>query len=170
MCDVLIYPGVNIVQDHGLLKSFLFWGISPVDYDCLQQGLQRTSREDLLPPRPDFFNQPLAWWRVLRDNLNVSATSLPLRLSALYWAIFPEDRNTVLRAHSPDADVVMTIRLIQTYFSRALGWPTPGKMENYFRQWNGWRTELEKLKVDIKEQDQDFGREEEIDYHEMELG
>lgn len=65
-------------------------------------------------------------------TLPFSATAMPLNLSCLHWALFPEDRELTLRAHQADADDIMTIRIIRAFFARCLGLPTPGKIDDYF--------------------------------------
>ena len=57
-----------------------------------------------------------------------------LRLGAIFWAVFPESKDLVVRAHSADIDVLMTIRLMKAHFSRCQGDPIPEKTESYFER------------------------------------
>lgn len=56
---------------------------------------------------------------------------MSLRLSHIYWLIFPEDKELSLWVHTADADVTMLSRLTLTYLWRALGVPLPGKFEAF---------------------------------------
>jgi hypothetical protein len=123
------------------------------DDKCLHYILHGSKREDLLPPSLANVYQPLSWWRHLRKNLGLSSLSTSLRLSHLYWLVFPEDRRLTLRAHEADVDVIMAIRLTLTYLWRALDIPLPVKINTYFssvseRGRSGWRmSEAEMSKV-----------------------
>lgn len=84
---------------------------------------------------------------------------MSLRLSHLYWLVFPEDRRLTLRAHEADVDVIMATRLTLTYLWRALDIPLPGKINTYFssvseRGRSGWRmsgAEISKVVQRLKE-------------------
>jgi hypothetical protein len=68
----------------------------------------------------------------VEESLGLSSASLSLRLSHLYWVVFPEDRRVTLRAHKAEVDVIMAIRLILTYLRRALNITLPGKIDGNF--------------------------------------
>jgi hypothetical protein len=78
-----------------------------------------------------------------------------LRLSAIFWAVFPESRDLVVRAHSADIDVLMTIRLMKAYFARCQGDPIPGKIESYFKREKDWKTTISQLEVTADDEAED---------------
>jgi hypothetical protein len=78
-----------------------------------------------------------------------------LRLSAIFWAVFPESRDLVARAHSADIDVLMTIRLIKAYFARCQGDPIPRKIESYFKRENDWKMTISQLEVTADDEAED---------------
>lgn len=107
------------------------WGSQDCDLDCLRYILKSAKAEHLLPPSLRFAAQPLAWWRRLRHQLGLTATTLPLNLANLYSTVFPEDRKLVLEAHDAEADVLMAYRLAIAYLRRALDMHLPGKIDSW---------------------------------------
>lgn len=115
----------------GNMKTLLVWSRTHTDFDCLQEILVRTGRENLLPRMPNFHEGPLAWWTLLKHS---SGCALDLSLSALYKTLYPENTSLFQRRHSAGADVSMTIQLIEFYFRNVRGQPQQGKLENYFQK------------------------------------
>lgn len=85
-------------------------------------------------------------------TLSFSATAMPLKLSCLYWTLFPEDRDLTLRTHQADADVIMTIRIIRTFFARCLGFPIPGKIDDYFPRLDQGMIQLSSLETEAADE------------------
>jgi hypothetical protein len=117
---------LTIFKKHERLKTFLNWGNSGQDYECLYYGMQKAGRLDLLPPRPKGPERPLSWWCTLRKRLNVGVSVLPLRLGHLHRMIYPEQTGLFRRWHNTGVDVIMTIRLINVYFCKLRNSPIPG--------------------------------------------
>ena len=66
----------------------------------------------------------------LRDQLGLESR-LDLGLSNLFRALFPDETRLLLLAHDADADVKMTIRVIEVYFQRVQGLNLQGKITQY---------------------------------------
>lgn len=115
---------------HGKIENFVEWGRTWADYRCLRAGLLKAGREDLLPSEPRWEQRPLAWWATLREQLGLESR-LNLGLSSLFRALFPDETRLVLLAHDADADVKMTIRVIEAYFQRVQGLDLPGWITQY---------------------------------------
>lgn len=87
----------------------------------------------LLPPKPKWLERPYSWWSTLRRLLGYSATHAPLGLGVLYRTIFPEDAELADGWHNSDVNTMMTIKLIEAYFFRALDQPVPAMIDSYSR-------------------------------------
>lgn len=114
------------------MTTLISWGSSNCDHECLRQILNEAQMEHLLPPILGYSAKPIAWWRDLRASLGFSGTDLSLRLSHLYWVVFPEDKAFALRAHDAGVDVIMAYRLVFTYLRKVLDLPLPGKLDSFF--------------------------------------
>ncbi|KAJ5405069.1 hypothetical protein N7465_006353 [Penicillium sp. CMV-2018d] len=155
------------IKKHGPLDLFLEWGTNNGDYQCLRDGLESVGKAHLLPPKPKWAERPYAWWSALRRRLGYSAADAPLGLGILYRAIFPEDAELANGWHNSDVDTMMTIKLIETYFIRALDQPIPGKIDSYFRPILPEDVESRLEDLNINECDDDEERCNEMFYQEM---
>lgn len=90
-------------------------------------------RMDLLPPQPTWEERPSSWWRLLKQHLGLYK-KLDLNLGRLFIGIFPHEQRLFSHAHEADADVEMTIHLINAYFERARGLDQPERITKYFQR------------------------------------
>ncbi|KAL7784056.1 hypothetical protein V8C37DRAFT_413544 [Trichoderma ceciliae] len=119
----------KIYDEHGPIKTVLFWSPSFVDFESLTEILQLAQRDDLIPPRPRMTAQPLTWWRFARKELGLEG-NLMLQLGEVHKSLFPESKLNG-HWHQAGADVRMTLDLINFYFQKIRGQPHRAKIENY---------------------------------------
>jgi hypothetical protein len=117
----------------GKIETFLDWGITSSDYKCLHVGMMHTERTDLLPPQPKWEERPSCWWRLLKQRLGLHK-KLDLSLGPLFINMFPHEQRLYSHAHQADADVKMTIHLINTYLQRVLGSDPLERITKYFQR------------------------------------
>ncbi len=101
------------------------------DYQCLQHGLQKAGKANLMPTRPKSTERPLLWWGEIKRTSGLSRPSFPLGLGTLYRIVFPERLELSKYWHNPGADVVMTMQLIRAYFDKASNRSIGGKIDSY---------------------------------------
>jgi hypothetical protein len=94
--------------------------------------LETAGRLDLLPElqAPPYAYQPLALARELRKNIGLDGPQLPLALSSIFETLDVASKETELlkRAHTADADVEMTVRVIHALARILLGIPLPDQL------------------------------------------
>ena len=117
------------IEKNGALSMLLDWSTGGHDYKGMHVGLESVGKAHLLPPMSRWESSPLSWWRIVRKTYN--CPNLSLSLGNIFSILFPDHLELLSRAHWADADVKMTVKVIQYLFSHLEGTNMKTAMESW---------------------------------------
>jgi hypothetical protein len=138
----------NYYEKHALMSGeciCIEWSTSGyLDHKNVVKALRKVGKQNLvpnLPLRSAETTNPMAWWRTLREcvekicsNRKQPLERMGLNLGNMYSIIFPDDRATLLKQHTADADVKMLFEITKCFLNIYNGRPYTGQIERYFKK------------------------------------